>query len=153
MMHRPCKRTLAMPLEGVIVLEPEDVERDEASEHKPNPDPVVQGSVWRCRYAAMARKGKGTDAQWLAGALVAAHGEHARAALRRWVAEDGARRTWGAADRILADMGIPDRVQVDLERGAPPEKPRRPALGPRWARRHGPRCACVACDMKRTPAA
>lgn len=49
----------------------------------------------------------------MAGALLAAHGDDARAVLRRWVAADGPRKTWARADALLSEMGVPERVQVE----------------------------------------
>jgi len=134
-----CPHTQDLPLVGAdpiaAAIEAHHQRRDEG-ENPPHRHASTQARIWRDRHAAMARKGKGTDAQWLAGALLAAHGEHARGELRRWVAECGARKTWGRVDALLAQMGIPERVQVDLEHGAAPAKPHAPALGPAWKRRH-----------------
>ena len=133
-----CPRTPDLPLVGADpiaeAIEAHHQRRDEG-EHTPHRKPHVQAAIWHERHKRMARRGRGTDAQWLAGALLAAHGEDARAVIRRWVAEHGPRKTWGEADRKLAEMGIPERVQVDLERGAPPGKQDAPAMGPQWKRR------------------
>lgn len=112
--HTLCARTLPMPLVGVVELhvEPDDTPRDD-SEHRPHPDSAVQSRIWCERLAGMARRGKGSDAQWLAGALLDRYQHDARAVLRRWVVDDGPRRTWGAADELLARVGLPERVQVD----------------------------------------
>ena len=113
-----CARTLDLPLAGVLHAEPvpDIIERGDPSEHKPKAA-RVQRPAWRRRYEGMARRGKGSDAQWLAGALLVAHGDDSRAVVRRWVAEDGPRKTWGRADALLAEMGVPERVQVEAFNG------------------------------------
>ena len=109
-----CNRTMDLPLLGVVVrqADPEPRRVQDEGENAPAA-PEVQLPAWRARYADMARRGKGSDAQWLAGALLAAHGQDARGVLRQWVVQDGPRKTWGRADALLAEMGVPERVQVE----------------------------------------
>lgn len=51
------------------------------SEHRPHKDPAVQAKIWQARLVRMARQGKGSRAQRLAGELLDAHGLDARRVL------------------------------------------------------------------------
>lgn len=81
----------------------EPVERDDG-EHRPLPDQVAQQRIWQARLVSMARRGRGSEAQRLAGRLLAEHGLDARRVLLEEVAAD--QRLKHRAGLLLADCGL-----------------------------------------------
>lgn len=81
----------------------EPVERDEA-EHRPLRDRVAQQRIWQARLMGMAAKGRGSEAQRLAGRLLAEHGLDARRVLLEQVEAD--ERLKHRAGLLLADCGL-----------------------------------------------
>jgi len=79
-----------------------DAPRDEA-EQLPHEDPIMQSRIWQDRLVQMARRGRGTDAQQLAGRLLAEHGLDAR----RRLADAGAdAQTQKRAQDLLDRCGL-----------------------------------------------
>lgn len=73
-------------------------------EHKPAEDRLAQQRTWQARLVSMARRGRGSEAQRLAGRLLDGHGLDARRVLLEDLEAD--ERTAARVNALLADCGL-----------------------------------------------